>query len=130
MKLKELLSEDTDVVAGVIIIVEDKVLLCLRSKDGTWSVPKGHVQVSETPVQGALRELSEETDIHLHQDELELVDFGIRTKTDGTPGTIYLYKHNGAGQYVPKLNLEHEAWGYFTVGNYPEPLDKILQGVI
>jgi|TARA_Y100000031_G_scaffold74160_1_gene81859 8-oxo-dGTP pyrophosphatase MutT (NUDIX family) len=130
MKLKELLSADTDVVAGVIITVDNKILLCLRSKDGSWSVPKGHVQVNETPVQGALRELSEETDIQLHQDELELVDFGMRTKSDGTPGMTYLYKHDGAGQYVPKLNLEHEAWGYFTVGNYPEPLDKILQGVI
>jgi ADP-ribose pyrophosphatase YjhB (NUDIX family) len=130
MKLKELLSADTDVVAGVIITVEGKILLCLRSKDGSWSIPKGHVQVNETPVQGALRELSEETDIQLHQDELELVDFGMRTKSDGTLGMIYLYKHDGAGQYVPKLNLEHEAWGYFTVGNYPEPLDKILQGVI
>ena len=130
MKLKELLSADTDVVAGVIITVEGKILLCLRSKDGSWSIPKGHVQVNETPIQGALRELSEETDIRLHQDELELVDFGMRTKSDGTLGMIYLYKHDGAGQYVPKLNLEHEAWGYFTVGNYPEPLDKILQGVI
>ena len=76
MKLKELLSADTDVVAGVIITVEGKILLCLRSKDGEWSIPKGHVQVSETPIQGALRELSEETDIQLHQDELELIDFG------------------------------------------------------
>ena len=130
MKLKELLSADTDVVAGVIIITDNKVLLCLRTKDGEWSIPKGHVQVGETPVQGALRELSEETDIQLHPDELELVDFGTRTKSDGTPGVLYLYKHNGAGQYVPKLDLEHDAWGYFEVGNYPEPLDKILQGVI
>ena len=130
MKLKELLSADTDVVAGVIIIVDDKVLLCLRSKDGSWSVPKGHVQVGETPVKGALRELVEETDIYLHENELELVDFGMRTKSDGTPGMIYLYKHNGAGQYIPKLNNEHQAWGYFAIGNYPEPLDKILQGVI
>ena len=130
MKLKELLSADTDVVAGVIITVEGKILLCLRSKDGSWSVPKGHVKVSETPVQGALRELSEETNIQLHPDELELVDFGMRVKSDGLPGMIYLYKHDGVGQYVPKLNHEHEAWGYFTVDNYPEPLEKILQGVI
>ena len=64
MKLKELLSADTDVVAGVIITVEGKILLCLRSKDGEWSIPKGHVQVSEAPVEGALRELAEETDIY------------------------------------------------------------------
>jgi len=130
MKLKELLSADTDVVAGVIITVEGKILLCLRSKDGEWSIPKGHVQVSEAPVEGALRELAEETDIYLHEGDLELAEFGMRTKSDGTPGTIYLYKHDGAGQYIPKLNHEHEAWGYFTIGNYPEPLDKILQGVI
>ena len=130
MKLKDLLSADTDVVAGVIITVDNKILLCLRSKDGEWSIPKGHVQVNETPVKGALRELAEETDIYLHEGELELTDFGMRTKSDGTPGMIYLYKHDGAGQYVPKLNYEHEAWGYFAVGNYPKPLDKILQGVI
>ena len=130
MKLKELLSADTDVVAGVIITVEGKILLCLRSKDGSWSIPKGHVQVSEAPVEGALRELAEETDIYLHEGDLELAEFGMRTKSDGTPGMIYLYKHNGAGQYIPKLNNEHQAWGYFAIGNYPEPLDKILQGVI
>ena len=130
MKLKDLLSEDTDIVAGVIIIVASKVLLCLRSKDGEWSIPKGHVQVNETPVKGALRELAEETDIYLHESELELANFGMRIKSDGLPGMHYLYTHNGSGQYVPKLDHEHEAWGYFAIGNYPEPLDKILQGVI
>lgn len=130
MKLKELLSEDTDVVSGVIIYSKDKILLCLRTNDGDWSIPKGHVQVNETPVKGAVRELAEETKIYIPESELELVSFGMRTKSDGTPGLLYLYKHEAAGQYVPTLDHEHEAWGYFTVGNYPKPLDKILKGVI
>ena len=130
MKLRELLSTDTDVVSGVIIYAKNKILLCLRTNDGEWSIPKGHVHVNETPVKGAVRELAEETKIYIPESELELVSFGMRTKSNGTPGLLYLYRHEGKGQYIPTLDHEHEAWGYFTIGNYPEPLDKILQGVI
>jgi ADP-ribose pyrophosphatase YjhB (NUDIX family) len=130
MKLKELLSEDTDVVSGVIIYSKDKILLCLRTNDGEWSIPKGHVQVRETPIAGACRELYEETQIAIPESELELISFGMRKKSNGNPGLLYLYKHEAAGQYVPTLDHEHEAWGYFTIGNYPKPLDPILKGVI
>ena len=80
--------------------------------------------------EGAVRELAEETKIYIPESELELVIFVMITKSDGTPGLLYLYKHEAAGQYVPTLDHEHEAWGYFTIGNYPKPLDKILKGVI
>ena len=59
-------------------------MLFRSTNDGEWSIPKGHVHVNETPVKGAVRELAEETKIYIPESELELVSFGMRTKSDGT----------------------------------------------
>jgi len=52
--------------AGVIVRAKNKCLLCKRSPDqeflpNIWSVPSGHVEDNETPIQGAVREFYEET---------------------------------------------------------------------
>lgn len=52
--------------AGVIVRAKDKCLLCKRSPEqeflpNIWSVPSGHVEDYETPIEGAVREFYEET---------------------------------------------------------------------
>lgn len=54
--------------AGVIVRAKDKCLLCKRSPSqeflpNIWSVPSGHVEDYETPIEGAVREFYEETSL-------------------------------------------------------------------
>lgn len=55
---------DTHLICGVIAISKNhKILLVRGRRTGKWSLPKGHVEKQESPMQCATRELSEETGI-------------------------------------------------------------------
>jgi ATP adenylyltransferase len=45
--------------AGAVVMVQDKVVL-RRAPDGTWVLPKGHIEEGETAERAALREVEEE----------------------------------------------------------------------
>jgi 8-oxo-dGTP pyrophosphatase MutT (NUDIX family) len=60
--------------AGVAIIFENKLLL-IHPTNSSWQksvlgIPKGHLEAGEDPMQGALRELFEETGIRLDSSQL------------------------------------------------------------
>lgn len=46
--------------AGGIVMNGNKVALVYQ-KNGTWSLPKGHIKANETPQEAAIREIYEET---------------------------------------------------------------------
>ncbi|GAC1360362.1 MAG: NUDIX hydrolase [Herpetosiphon sp.] len=48
---------------GVVVLRCDEGLLLLLIADrfGNWTLPKGHLEAGETPMQAALREITEET---------------------------------------------------------------------
>lgn len=45
--------------AGAVVLLRDKVVL-RQARDGTWVLPKGHIEPGETPEQAAVREVAEE----------------------------------------------------------------------
>lgn len=45
----------------------------LESEPGTWGVPGGKIEAGESPIEGALRELFEETSIALERSSIEEV---------------------------------------------------------
>ncbi len=53
---------------GCIIIEQDKVLL-IQQIDGGWGFPKGHIEIGETEIGTALREVKEETNLDVEIDE-------------------------------------------------------------
>ena len=53
---------------GCIIIEKDKVLLIQQTK-GHWGFPKGHVEVGETEIETARREVKEETNLDVEINE-------------------------------------------------------------
>jgi len=116
-------SKKVKVVAGVIIQYGDKILMCKRSEKedygGQWSIPLGHVENNESPLNGAKREFFEETNIKLNGD-IKLID--IITKKHGT--MIYVYYKNSGKELMPDLEnakdgFEHTECGYFSYENLP-----------
>ena len=128
IKLKDLLFEghnDTEDTAGVWINYDNRCMLCLR-EDGRWSIPKGHIQIGEEPVDGALRELVEETQIMLNGTP-ELVE---KVKKSNGDGYFHIFKFESDKKFIPRLNIEHTKWGYFSYDNLPTPLDEKLENIL
>ena len=129
IKLKDILFErsenDTKDTGGVLYRNGDTILLCLGSSSGNWNIPKGHIQIGEKPLEGSLREFTEETQIILNGTP-ELVK--IHKKDNG--GKFYLYMLKGEKKFVPHLNHEHSDWDYFHMNNLPVPMDSYVEETI
>ena len=129
IKLKDILFErsenDTKDTGGVLYRNGDTILLCLGSSSGNWNIPKGHIQIGEEPLEGSLREFTEETQIILNGTP-ELVK--IHKKDNG--GKFYLYMLKGEKKFVPHLNHEHSDWDYFHMNNLPVPMDSYVEETI
>lgn len=70
-----------DYAYGVIVFYmenETPHYLILKQVQGHWSFPKGHAEKDETPIETALRELTEETGI----DEVNLISGDIQVKDE------------------------------------------------
>lgn len=52
-------------VAVIIIDENQRVLLQRRSDVGLWGIPSGHVEAGETVAEAAIREIHEETNLHI-----------------------------------------------------------------
>ena len=128
IKLKDLLNEshnDSDDSAGILYCCYDEALLCLGENSGIWNVPKGHIMVGEEPLNGAIREFTEETQIVLNDiPKLE----NIYDKDNG--GKFYLYSLKGNTKFIPRINHEHSDWGYFDVTDLPSPMaDRVKETI-
>lgn len=76
----------------LILKQDDKVLLMRRQGsgyyDGWYSVPAGHVEIGELPLDTLIRETEEEIGIKLEKDNIKLVHVMYRTKSDETGDRI------------------------------------------
>ena len=130
--------------AGVLVKNKNKVLLCKRapkeSMPGVWSIPSGHIEEGESPLDGAFREFEEETNIKL-PNKLQLIGFINRYKKDKTKkGMVYVFYYESDKELTPDLTKakdghEHTECGYFTKDEVPETrgneqLGKIIQKVL
>lgn len=100
--------------AGVLLRVNGKFLLLLHAGEGRWVQPGGHLKKGETPEEGAVRELEEETGIRLSSPG----DF-IRTSEDGgVTYTTFLKDYNPGAE----IDIDNESldYGWFEPDNLPE----------
>ena len=128
IKLKDLLFEghnDTDDSGGVLYFCYDKALLCLGADSGIWNIPKGHIMIGEEPLEGSVREFTEETQIVLNG----IPELANTYKKDNG-GTFYLYVLKGRTKFNARIDHEHTDWGYFNMHDLPEPIDKWVKEVI
>jgi putative (di)nucleoside polyphosphate hydrolase len=56
---------------GVLVTDGKNLLICHPTNGRSWDIPKGRRDEGETDVNAAVRELSEETGLHVTADELE-----------------------------------------------------------
>lgn len=107
---------NTDLVAFVLFVADDKILWMRRSDDKSWSFPGGHVEEGEAAIEGAIRECREEIG-HAPKTGLQLVyeepNLCIYTCADG--------------EFVPKLNYEHDSFVWASLENAPSPIFPELE---
>jgi 8-oxo-dGTP diphosphatase len=94
--------------AGALIVNESQVLLSQRAGEpfrGFWDIPGGFLEAGEDPLDGAKREVQEETG-------LEVVLLG--------PTAVYIGRYGSTGDYT--LNLYYRAT---VVSGEPRPADDV-----
>lgn len=72
--------------AGVAVVSDEGVLLTERAVDpgrGEWAVPGGHLEVDESPREGAARELREEVGVRVDPADLTVLDTFGAEQSDG-----------------------------------------------
>ena len=125
IKLKQIIEgKDSKDAAGIAYFFND-TLLCCQNNEGRWGIPKGHIHIDETPEEGALRELSEETQIILNKP----IEFSHKAKKKNG-GDFNVFMCKGDKEFIPHLNHEHMDWGYFPIRDLPTPFDERVIKVI
>lgn len=111
--------------SGVILKYRDKFLLCKRNENQShanrWFIPTGKIERGETPREAAVRELYEETDFELSENDIDFVgtipviENGVKSDKD----FIYVFISELSDEILPDLDAatdghEHSKCGYFT----------------
>lgn len=84
------LAEDDDAgaadrtVAKVAIFAHGCLCMGQRNDSGKWTLPGGHADPGETPLQAAVREVAEETGLEIGEDDLTPLGDKVVTRDDGT----------------------------------------------
>lgn len=126
--------------SGVIVECKGKILLCKRNNDGElpgeWSIPCGHIENNETPIDGAAREFYEETNLKV-ESPLRFCGMIKRTTRDGekVKGPMYTFLMEVDEQVHPDLGgavdgSEHTECGYFGYDELPSPIGEQLKKMI
>ena len=78
-----------------------------------WSLPKGHIEVGETPEEAALREVQEETGIvSVIEKSLGVIDFWFMAGGKRIHKTVhhYLFRENGGLLAAQESEVDEVAW--------------------
>jgi ADP-ribose pyrophosphatase YjhB (NUDIX family) len=126
--------------SGVIVKYKNKVLLCKRNNEGSlpgeWSIPGGKLEDNETPIDGAVREFHEETNLNVVS-PLNLCGMIRRYTRDGenVKGLMYTFLMDVDKEMLPDLENaydgeEHTECGYFSYEELPTPIGDQLKSLI
>ncbi|GMV18607.1 MAG: hypothetical protein AMXMBFR56_68310 [Polyangiaceae bacterium] len=102
--------------AGVLLTARStgRSLFLLRSDDGYWGTPGGHVERGETPYVAMLRELEEETGrVVIDRESL---------RAPVRVGSYLLFFATVPREFAPTLNEEHVDWRWASLASPPQPL--------
>lgn len=104
-----------------VIIQNRKILLIQRSDNLKWCIPGGHIEVGESPYEGAMRELKEELGIKAKIIRL-LAIFDSRKFKIPSLSQYYMlvFQHENIGNMKIVLGKEALAYNYFSRRELPK----------
>ena len=105
--------------AGIIVLNDDKVLLCQRSDSGEWAIPMGHMEEGEDPMDCAYREFYEETNLEI-TDPIKYLGKIKRYKSGKIKSELNVFLFEVNEEIEPNLGHaqdghEHTECGYFSI---------------
>ena len=108
-------------VFGIIFDNSNRVLLCHRNDYDLWNLPGGKLESKESPWEGVIREVKEETGLDI--DVIRIV--GVYSKPQKNEIVFSFLCENIGGEII--LNEEANEIQYFDIDNLPEniPLKHI-----
>lgn len=127
---------------GILIRDGDKILLGHRSKNipdtggiyepDTWTVPGGKLEYNETIIEGAAREVKEETNLDVS--DIEVFNACDDIQPDRHFVTIQLIAHKYSGELKVMEPDKEDEWKWFDINDIPEniysPTRKFLDKYI
>lgn len=118
---------------GVIVERDGKLLLHRRKGDhgpGTWSTAGGHLDGGETPEACAIREVWEETGLHIGGVQFVGLTNDVFAESGRHYITIWMRGEVVSGEATAQAPDEVEAVGWFAWDALPEPLFLPLRHLI
>ncbi len=126
---------------GVMILKDNKILLGQRHVDpakadselhgeGTWTMPGGKLEFGEDFIQGAKREVLEETGVDISNEHIEVISLSNDMVPDAHFVTIGLIcrAFNGEAQVTEPDEITQ--WKWFTLDDLPSPLFEPSQKIL
>ena len=108
---------------GAVVGDEDgRILLVKRSGSGVWLYPTGWADVGYSAAEVAVKEVEEETGIHVEPVRLLAVEDGLRLGFGRLPFYLLLFHCRAVGGTLRRHPLETEDVGWFARDSLPEPL--------
>ncbi|WP_431871052.1 NUDIX hydrolase [Nocardiopsis eucommiae] len=84
-------------VAGAVIREDGRMLVIKRRDNGNWEPPGGVLELDETPQEGVVREVLEETGIHVEVEQLTGV---YKNMTRGVVALVFRCKPSGGEKLI------------------------------
>ncbi|MEU8762962.1 NUDIX domain-containing protein [Streptomyces sp. NPDC048659] len=106
-------------VAGAVVREDGRVLAIRRADNKTWEPPGGVLELSESPEEGVIREVWEETGIHVEVDELTGV---YKNTSRGIVALVFRCKPSGGSE---RTSAESTAVGWLTPAEIEERMSEV-----
>ncbi|MFD9969717.1 NUDIX hydrolase [Streptomyces sp. NPDC059011] len=106
-------------VAGAVMRGDGRLLAIRRADNGTWELPGGVLELTETPEDGVAREVWEETGIHVEVDQLSGV---YKNTTRGIVALVFRCKPSGGTE---RTSDESTAVAWFTPEEVAERMSEV-----
>lgn len=106
-------------VAGAVMREDGRLLAIRRADNGTWELPGGVLELSETPEDGVAREVWEETGIRVEVDQLSGV---YKNTTRGIVALVFRCKPSGGAE---RTSDESTAVAWLTPEEVAERMSEV-----
>ncbi len=133
-RLREHVGHDLLPLVGVTAVVldQDRVLLHRRSDDGRWATPGGILEPGEQPARAVVREVWEETGVHIEVERLVTVitqEPHTYPNGDRVQFLDLAFRCRPIGGEARADNDESLEVGWFTEEELPPMADRILERI-